>query len=347
MLKAATGYVAGIYLLLALWSGAVCAQQANPEDEAIDAIRQFTDFGAGDQRRIGEWVEAEVKKFNGFTAFRDRFKGQYGDSTNSPQFRLQLTTQTARVAAERFARPDLNADVAHALAQVLTDMNRAETFPGLMAGLKSSDARARYLCVKGLIAQRRSIAADKAKLDQTVEALREAGLVELSPVVLGRIYQALAYTGQVSTVFDAYLSVFDKRLDQRRGIAVIADGAEIYAYEFFRTSAVLGALDAAQKSQLANRLAVFLRMDAERYNSPGLQFDEIDKIERMLWILEEIFEELVGGGKGGDIREVLQSGGFTERASILKEAYRWVGNPETNESGALNEAPWNIPSGAP
>ena len=347
MLNATTRCLVWIHLSFAVWAGVVRAQQANPEDEVIDAIRQLTDIGASDQRRIADWVEFQLENFTGFTALRTRFNEQYGHPNNSPQFQLQLAVQTARIAVTQFAKPDLHPEIAHSLAQLLNDMNRPESLPGLIAGLKSSDAQARYLCAKGLAARKASIAGDKARLDQVVQALREAGLGESSPVVLGRIYEALAYPGQVAAVFDSYVSLFDNRLALRRGQAVIADGAEVHAFGFFRMRGALGALNAEQESQLVRRLAVFLRHDAERYNTPHLEFYEVDKLERLLDGEEAILSELAGKEKGGRIREALSAGGHGNREAVLREAYKWIGDPETKQPGALNESPWDVAIGAP
>ncbi len=339
----------GVCLVLVFLAGVAHAQQASPEDAAINAMRRRADIGPNDQGRIARWVGLQIEDFAGFIAFRDRLTLQYEHANNSEQFRLQLTAQTAQVAAQQFAKPNLEGEIAYSLAYVLTRMNRPETLPGLLAGLKSSDARARYMCVKGLTANRRSIAAEKANLDRTVQALRAAGLVEADAVVLGRIYEALAYPGQAATVLDSYLGLFDKRLQHRRLASVIVDGAEWYAYEFFRTPGALNVLNAQQKAQLAARLGVFLRMDAERYNTAELGFDETDKIERLLDGVEAILSDsqMVGPGKGGKMREVLSAQGRGNRQAILQEAYRWVGDPNNNTPGALSEAPWSVPVGAP
>ncbi len=350
------GAAAHLRLCICLWlafGGGVHAQQANREDDVINAMRHLPAINASDQRRIADWVERQVKKFTpaeggiDFTTFRDRFTAQYGHLSNSQQFRLQLAAQTAQVAAKHFGMPNLRAGVAFSLASVLTNMNRLETLPGLIAGLKSSDARARYMCAKGLASQKRLIAADKAKLDQTLRGLRAAGEGESDPVVLGRIYEALAFPGQPAAVVDSYVKLFDKRLALRRGPAVIVDGAEIYAYEFLRIPGVVNALDTGRKSGLVVRLAVFLRMDAERYSFANLHFDEIDRIERSLEHVEAILSSVAGNSEGGRIRDALSAGGHGNRQAVLLEAYRWVGDPNNNTPGALNEAPWNVPVGAP
>ncbi len=345
MLKAATRCVAWFSLSLAVSTGIARGQDVSLDD-ALDAMRQRTEIGASDQATIADWVKKRMNMFSGFTTFRERFKARYTHERNSQTFRVQFATQTAQVAAQRFASPDLTPETALSVAQVLVDMNAAETLPGLLAGLESSDAGVRYLCAKGLIGIKSAVAGDGTGLNQTIQALRKAGLAESDPVVLGRIYEALDHPDQVAAVFDTYLALFDGRLTVRRGQAAVADGAEIYAYEFFRTPGVVGSLNAEQKSQVVARIAVFLRMDAQRYNTADLRFAEIDKIERMLDGAEEILVGLAVPN-GGNIRSQLVASGHQNRAAVLQEAYKWVGNPVTSQPGALNGAPWNVPIGAP
>ena len=348
-------WVLGVPLLLV---GPVMAQDSIPEDEMISTIRQLPQISPADQRRIADWVHRQVEKLAATpdagrqaaaVAFRKNFKTQYENPANSPPFKAQLAAQTAMVAAAQFGNAKLDQWVAYALARVSVDMPIVETSPGLLAGLKSKHEPARFLCAEGLSAQKTAIAADKAKLDEAVKALKEAGLTESSPIVLGRIYLALAHTTQVPVVLDAYVAIFEKRLTDRRGGAVMADGAEVEAFEFFRNPNVLTALNSnpTQKEQLARPLAVFIRMAAERYGTTGLDFYEVDRLERMMDSAEAILVELVGQGKGGKIRDEIAAGGQDRRAEVLGEAYKWVGHPQSKEPGALNAAPWNVAVGAP
>ena len=344
----------GVPLLLI---GSVRAQDATPEDETINTIRTLPQISPADQRRIAAWVQVQADKLAATpdaerqaatVAFRKTFKTQFENPANSPPFKTQLSAQTATIAATQFENSKLDQWVAYALTRVLVDMGGVETSAGLFAGLKSKHEPARYLCAEGLSAQKTAIAADKAKLDEVVQVLKAAGLAESSPIILGRIYLALAHSNQVPAVLDAYLAIFEKRLTDRRGGAVIADGAEVEAFEFFRTPSVLAVLNnPSQREQLARPLAVFLRLDAERYNTTGLDFYEVDRLERMMDSVEAILTELVGAGKGGKIREEIATGGQDRRAEVLAEAYKWVGHPQSKEPGALNTAPWNVAIGAP
>lgn len=332
------------------------AQETTPEDEQVEQIRVRRDIGAGDQARIAQWVEMQIEKLAERAAqdpsaalkqFRDRCATLYDKQGNSSAFRTELTGQTARAAIPRFTDAEVSGVVSRSLATVLVDLDRVETLDALVAGLEAKDASTRFLCAVGLARLKGEIEADRTRLDRVIQALREAGLAESDPVVLSRIYLALAYPNQVPAVIGVYLELFDKRLSSRRGPALVADRAEVDAFEFLRSRAVLQTLSPNQKTELASKLAVFMRLDAERYNVDKLDHYEVAALERRLDGIEDILSTLVGGNAGGNIRAELERGGRKRRAEVRRQAYLWIGNPETNQSGALNEAPWNVPRGAP
>ena len=80
----------------------------------IDAMRGRANIGASDQRRISDWVQAQVDGFKDWATFRDCFAKQVSDSGNSPQFTTQLVTQTAEIAVKQFANLAFGTDAAHA-----------------------------------------------------------------------------------------------------------------------------------------------------------------------------------------------------------------------------------------
>ena len=355
MLRCFTGRVVSAVLLLGGLAGPGTAQEITPDD-LVEQIRSRSDIGVSDQGRIAQWAQAQVTELSGavsgdpaaaLKAFRVKIRGQYTNRRNTAQFQAALAEQTAQVGAEWFAKDDLDATVARSLATVLADFNRLEAIDGLLAGLKAKDASARFLCAKALAALKTTIGADGAQLDRTVRALREAGLVESDAVVLSRIYMALAYPNQLDAVFGTYLDLFEKRLSYRRGPAVVVDGAEIDAFDYFRGPGVLNALNANQKAQLVGKLAVFLRLDAERYHTAQLKYYELTALERRLDATGAILSTVAGGPAAGSIRAALESGGHTQRERVLEQAYAWVGKPGTNEPGVLNQDPWNVPVGAP
>jgi len=347
MPKPTTRGVAWIALWLVVAPAFALVQQAGAGDEIIDTIRTRNDIGPGDQDRVGRWIVQQIDAFSSASEFRKKFSDQFTNPSNTQIFNAALSAKFGEAAAARFAQAGLKKPLGQSLARVMADMSRVETLPGLLAGLKSKDNVTRFLCASTLSDIKTAIAGDKAKVDGTVQSLRDAGLVETSPVVLSRIYLALGYTNAVPSVFDVFLALFDKRLEARRNSPSYADGKEIDAFEFFRMKSVRDALDAAQQAQLAARLAVFLRLDAERYAGPDLGFDEMDALERVLWGNEEILAALLTGKTGGDIRGKLQNTGSDDRPGIVAEAYKWVGKPGTSERAPLNDAPWNVPVGAP
>ena len=341
--------LAWMLFVLLTFPGFSRAQQGNPQGQAIDTVRRQQNLSPGDQDFIRRWVEWEVNNFGDFAEFRGRFQSQYSNANNTPQFQRELAVQSTQTAVQRFGGGPLAGDMPHSLAQVLLDMRRVETVPALLAGLGVNDARTRYLCARGLVAQQRAIGADQAIFTRTIDAVRKAGLAETDPVVVGRIYEALAFSAaaQLPTVVAAYTAVFDQRLDLRRKTVGVVDGAELHAYQFFRAAGVIDALSAAQKADLVRRLAVFHRLDAENYGASDLAFRDRDRLERMLVTVEEILAAVVGTGGGGNVRRALETGGHANRDAVLQEVRNWVGNATTQQSGALNAAPWNVPLGAP
>ena len=350
MTRLATRCALAAALCLLAGSTVATAQQPGPEDQVIDQIRQLPTIGANDQQRIKDWVNTQIGKFADFAAFRKRIGDQFTHAGNSAVFPTALATQTAAVATELPGHHGMDPNLTRAIVQSLLDMKLPETYSGFSALLSSPDAPTRYLCATGLstLSVKRTIAADKKKLDQTVAALRFAGSKETEPVVVGRIYEALAFPARTADVFDAYLAVLDARLTARRRPGSIADGAERFAYVFFLKPNVIAALNANQKAELARRFAVLMRIDAQRYNTPTLDFQEADQIERTLWSIEELLSgNAMLGNSGGKVRTALQAGGQQNGAAVLEEVYKWVGHPTSNTPGALNAAPWNVPLGAP
>lgn len=346
MPKSTTHGVAWSVLLVLVAPVTAFGWQAGAGADIIDTIRTRTDIGAGDQGRIKVWIDQQVAAFAPDSGLRTAMTQQFIHAANTPEFLAAFAAKVGEAAATNFGRANLSAKLASTLAGVLADIKRVETLTGLLAGLKSTDATARYLCTITLVRLKGDIAADAASVDRVVAACRPVALVETDSVVLGQLYNAMAYSGFVPNVFDAYLAVFDKRLTARRQSPSYTDGKELAALEFFVQASVQAALTADQKTQLVLRLATFLRLDAERYADPNITFEETDAIERVLWVAEEILAALTGQ-TGGDIRGTLRATGSTNRPGVVAEAYKWVGKPGTTERGPLNAAPWNVPIAAP
>lgn len=342
--------------------GAVLASLAGPagitraqsaEDAAIDTICQLDSISEGDKGRIAEWVQAQVNQLAQIpeaegleeaNKFRTRFAARLaGKCTDA--FRAEFPVQTAAVAEKVLPNPGTGVYVAYALSRVLLEMNRPETVAAMQACLKSQRQVARFLCARGLAEQKQAIAGDKEKLERLRAALREAGAAEQDPIVLPQIYRALALSNQAAVVFEDYRHILDQRLTSLRAAGnFVADGAEIEALTFFDGQGVLEALNANQKQQLVTPLAGFLQLYAARYNTEKLEFEEIDRLERSLYLTESLLDRLVDKD-GGKIRDVLTSQGYAGRASVHAEAAKWIGDAETKTPGTLNGPPWNVPLG--
>jgi hypothetical protein len=342
-------------VMLAIAAVSATAQDpASPEDAAIDQICKLDQISEGDQNRIAEWVQGqldrlgqvpEAERLKAANRLRDRFAARFGDKQCTDAFRTQFPIQAASVAEKTLSSPSTGPYVAYAVARVLLDMNRPETGAALIACLKSPLPVARFLCLRGLTEQKQQIAGDKDRLERTRLALREAGMAEQDSIALAQVYRALGYANQASTVFDDYMAIFSRRLDDAKaGGRKVADGAELEAFAFLDTQGVLDALNQNQKQQLVGPLAEFMHLYSTRYNTEKLEFDEVDRLERSLYYTESLMDRLVDKD-GGKIRDVLTSQGYTGRASVVAEAAKWIGDVESKTPGAVNGPPWNVPLG--
>ena len=350
-----------------LIASAARAQEPGVQEQAIDAIRRLETIGSLDQGRVKEWVQIQVDRLAGaakgetlttirgaeIKSFRKVFKDQWKNPANTAAFRTQFAVQVGSVAQAELAKspPDHTSHIA--LAGVLLDLGQAETIAGLLVGLKSPVASVRLLSARGVENLRTQIGAEKDKIDTVLPALRDAAGVETSPVVLARLYEAMSFPNQAVPVSEAILAVLDKR----RGSLGWSASAGLPVLEWFRNKAVLTALSPEQRTEMVRRLAVLLRHDAERYadasiappkddRAADLAFTERDALERSLDALEEILTA-IPIENGGKIRGALDAGGYENRLSVLSEAAKWVGDAKANTRGVLNDAPWNVPVGAP
>ncbi len=344
-----------ICVISSLLSSSALAQDRKSTDAAIDAMRENSSISRNDKQRIRDWIERAIDELAATpegkqalegTAFCHMCKSQSRHPRNDPAFRTEFLTQVASVAAAQFADPDVDPNVAASLARILLDENATEAIPGLIAGLACKVDAARYLSARGIIGQQAAIAADSEQFSKVIKALQTAGVSETSSIVSSRIYRALAFPGQATDVLDAYLAIFDKRLTKRR-TSNISDGAETEAFFYFSETETLGSLNQEQKTKLVTRVAVFFRLDAERFNNELLDFVEIDNVERSLVQAELLLKTATNASDGGNITKLLEKQGRSGMDLVPLEAAKWVGNAETKSQGPLNAAPWNVPVGAP
>jgi hypothetical protein len=340
------GFMVGMILPATAW-----AQNAPDEDVVLDTIRVLSSIGSSDQRRIRDWVDAQLAELSGpsvnaatkFQQMRTRITTQFGNANNTPAFNEQFAAQLAQVAADRFSAGNLDPQLMRGLARGMMEINRIETVPGLLAGLENDDQATRYLSATTLGQLRRQLSTNADQFTNVVRALREAGTRETNGVVLRSIYRALSYEDKVGDVLPAFLAIMDARLAARRGGSVIADGGEEAALQFFAQRPVANAVGAEQRKQLVNRLAPFARMLAARYQAERLPFAEQDHIERTLWLTEEVWSILTG--QQGQVREVLENQGRAGRPQLEAAVVAWIGSAD--QQGILNSSPWDVPVGAP
>ncbi len=345
----------GVAMLVLVWSAVSAAPAAaqNPFDEQIEAIRGQNTFRATDKGIIRDWVGWEVAALKKGTVNAAGFRVHFARMRTNPPSSTALVTefvgQTALVAGTAFGDDQFPAPAAMVLGQVLYSFDHVATVNALLAGLKSSSPAVRFLCAKGLSKRRADFVANAGRLKQVIQAVVAAALVEKEPTVLGWLYRALAIRGRTGDgdLFGGLMKILDARLAVRRGGAIVVDGAEVEVFEYFRP--VAAQLGQDQKEKLVLRLAVFLRMAADRYPADDVRFEEQVYIERTLESIEDILQSITG--TTGGLRRAIESGRRGDdqvRAAVAAAAMAWVGDDQDDQKvGVLNSAPWNVPRGAP
>lgn len=334
------------------------AASTNPEDANINGIRNLGTISSVDQAKIERWIDHEITAAENATAanpasalqFRDHFQAQLKNAGNSPAFTSQLVALTAAAVVPKLSNKAFDWHVAHAIVLELANVKQKEAATALLAALKSPSSVVRAVAARGLDDLKTAIAGDQVLLPKVIQELQVAGIAETSGPVLSRIYPALGYSVQAAfgPAFAAYLAIFDARIATRKANPATPDGAETAAFEFLADPEVMKLLTPAQKSALVARVAVFFRLDAERYNAPNLNFPQQDVIERLLSIEEELLDACVGANpQSGKVRAALEQGGWTNRQAVVTEVQKWVGDAASNTQGVVNAAPWSVPVGAP
>lgn len=359
----------GAFALLALSMIAVPAAHAqnpsvNPNTAALDPIRGRDPFPATSGRQIDDWINWELSNIaasgrrEAYKEYTERFVSQLTNPGNSASFVGALAGQTTGIAITQFDRPNLNLNVAICITRSMVELNRIEVVDGLLAALTSRVEAPRFLALRGLENLRPAIAAQSDVLTKVVTALRTAGVKETNPVVVGHVYMALGFPSLTADALSAYDAILDQRLKTRRGGAIVVDGAEIEAWEYFRTPAIASGLNDSQKTPLVKKVAAFLGLDSKRGAQLHAQreallaanpdsfnpdlYRELDRIERGLDGMDELLASLTSLSTGGDVRRALAAGDWND---ILAQVARWIGDADTNARGALAAAPWSVPAG--
>ena len=228
---------------------------------------------------------------------------------------------------------------------VLLDFGAVHTREALLAGLAFPDQTVRYLSASGLAAIKDEINADSAKTAATLTAIAAAAKGERNDAVVAMVYQALAYrTTTGSEPLQAVLTVLEGRLAVLRAGDMPLGRGELPAISFLGS---LSNVTAEDKSRIVRSLAVLLRVHVARLAAERpLGVDEKTAVEEVVFETESLLAKLVNpSGNPPNVREQVQKDDRAA-ANLLGELNRWIGAPD-QEAGLLNEAPWNVPRGAP
>ncbi len=348
-----SGLICGLVLCLGQAAMGQDPPPAGGTADALAGVRQKTTFTSAEDDIIDDWVGARMAQLRAgvdaasdegveaASEFREAFAAEQRNAQSTPRYLDRLAERVAAVAVVEFGKTDDAALLVHAsLAWVLLDINRASARSALDAGLRHPQATVRYLCARAYAGLRDSLAADAATTRAVIILLKTTGTGESSGVVLGALYEALAYEDarHVGLVVPALAEVFAARVAARQaGQIVRTDRAELAA--FYYLDRVRNGIDQAARPALVRQLAACLALDVQRHAS-AIPEERII-LEERIEICESLIEALAGGV--GGVRAAMKAGGDSVEEEMGLELLKWVGGEGVQ--GTLNAAPWSVPSG--
>ncbi len=341
--------------LAAAWlicQSAAMAQQQSPQDLAMDTLRtrQPTDL---DDKIFNDWIDMELQQLEQAPAaakaaaaqqFVQRFADQYNNEKNTPEFKQRFAERMAAIFIQELKKgAQLDTDVARAIARVMLQVQSIRLLDALLAGIQFPDDVVRYLSAQGLTAIQGAVAADARLAAQTIQTIAGIGANEANPVVAAELYRAISYPQHPEDSVNGILTMMDGRLKILSQPGVELDRGELPALYFLSSEAVANAVNAA-KVEVVRRLAALLKIDVERYATPGLSDAETAAIEETIYEAEALMSSLVNvpaGERKPSITEKMQKGGPAAPIDMQVELNLWIGTPTVQ--GVLNKPPWNIP----
>lgn len=337
--------IASLAVLVWVWPAA--AQTV--DDPAMEELRQRAPAGANDDRTIDQWLTGLLTKLSAASDpkgakrdFVESLARVRDDRTTNPAFRDALAIRLGAIATTQLAKGNqLPGHAAEAISQALRAANHPGTIPGLAAALSYPRETVRYFGAAGLHSLRDAIADNPNQMNAAISAIAEAGAKETSAVVVERLYRACSFAGAPAGAIDAITVTLASRVDRYRQGAVLADFAEPAAFEYLTKARPTQ----TQAAAIIGSLAVFLRLDVERYAAGVFIPGEKSAIEVRLDACESLIESLCGC-TGGNVRDEGQAGGAGATIRMQLELDKWIGVPGQG-NGVLNAAPWHVPPGAP
>jgi len=350
-----------VLAVLLCTTGRAPAQDAPPADP-LEGLRENTTFTTTDDQTIDAWLTARIDELQAAaaaeaddadardalieagTSFLRAIRAEMVHSAATAQFLARFAGRTDAAFAARFQQNDAYpAEVAWYFARALLDMKRVETRDALTAGLAYPAESVRYLCAKTFARLQSDLAPDLALARNTIQLLQTAGQAEASGIVLGAIYEAMAYGDHLEEAIPALVSVFAARVRKLQNREILtADRAELTAWEFLGKRQIRPRIPNAQKGPLVRELAAFFVVDVNRYG-PALGNQKVTLAER-IEVCETLIDALVGPiADKGNVRSEMKQGGVAPEINMKLELLKWVGGQ--GQEGCLKDAPWSVPVG--
>ncbi len=346
---------------LAAALGVLCVAPAGAQrndDAVFEELQTHGSLAPDDDPILDQWLSDRVAELvaarrggnvNQFPEVEQALwavvKNLFGQTAVTEAFKNRLAERAAMQFADHFANNNPVApEVARALVRLLRFMDRVETLAGLQAALRSTDEAVRYLGAEGLRGLRDRIGPNAQLVRTVITALRDAGVAEENGVIVGAIFRALQYPDPLPESLTAITEVLSARAARFRAGRNVVERAEVDGLLFL--DAHRAQLSQAQRVQVVQNLAVFLKFYVVQYLSPTIRPAQRQLLERLMVRSEDLLEKLVQlqpAQRAPSLRNALRDQPNVAR-NLPVELAKWIGAAGASP-GLLNQAPWDVPIG--
>lgn len=331
---------------LSIWLVAAACGVAAAQDPAaqnpLTALQSKSSLSEDDRTAVRNYLQEQIGQIVGGDplAATEAVERIREVSTGSEGYREALAAIAVQLIGPAYKQAELLP--ATQLITVLDLLNAPATAETLLEALRDERVAVRTAAAVGLRDLRKKLALQGAPVvSRVIDALREVGVAEASPAVLGVIYHAMNYVGAVPNPpnpegnAEQVLRLLDTRAQAYAGGSPAAEGAE---YEgLLVISGMLKQLDENEKRELAKSIATMLKYAVMRYTSGDAPLSEVDtrtdsrvqvrlrdQMELLIMKAEDLLKQLLNVQTAPSITAEMKKGRGQRIVTMKIEMNKWA-----------------------
>lgn len=317
------------------------AQEPPAGQDVIAQLQAKSDLTEEDQAQLRQWLEQQVQAVaSGDPAGATKAVGELRKRYEVGTERFKNAFAELGIQVIGGAYKQAQRDAAAQLLAILTILDRVSAYPLLIEALGDQRVPVRTVAAIGLRRLRSKLAAAGGDtFTECINALREAGRREESPVTLQLIYRAMDYSEAGLSSPNpklnaaAVLELLEARAAQYARGQAKAEGADTPGLQL--ASGLSAQLDEQERSRLVVATAKMLRYGVERYTgefykvqdklSSPVQIARRNRMELFIIAAEKLLAKLTAPEAAPTVAKEMQQREEADKVTYLKiEWNKWA-----------------------